>query len=416
MKLFTRYNQVLLATAVLGLCLIGYLFYLTMARYLNEQVDHYLVEEQLEVRDNAHTMKRDNAHEVFKDLVVYYQKIPRVILQKHFADTVFFNPKKQARESARYLKEDILLNGQPFRVTVIVSKIAHSEQIKGVFLSIMLPVAALFVVLLLVNRFMMAKLWKPFRELLVNLKSFNLNQQGDFRQVDTPILEFRELNEAIAEISQRIRSEYREIKLFTENASHEMMTPIAVINSKLEMMLQSDELGEQQGKNIHELYKATAKLTKLNQSLLLLVKIDNNLLRDQQNVDFTKLIGERTGYFQELLFSKEIALELHLEQKTILMSKFLAETLIDNLIGNAIRHNYVGGKIDISLTEHELSISNTSIQPALDPKYAFERFYKDPNSEGMGLGLAIVKQIATVQKFEISYNHFEEMHTFSIRF
>jgi len=416
MKLFSRYNQVLLATAIFGLCMIGYLFYLTMGRYLNEQVDRYLVEEQLEVRENAHSMETDNAHEIFKDLVVDYQKIHQISLKKHFADTVFFNPKKKARESARYLKEDLMLNGQPVRVTVIVSKIAHSEQIKGIFLSIMLPVAALFVLLLLVNRMMMARLWKPFRQLLLNLKSFNINQQDNFRQVETPILEFKELNDAIAEISQRIRSEYREIKLFTENASHEMMTPIAVINSKLEMMLQSNELSEQQGKDIHELYKATSKLTKLNQSLLLLVKIDNNLLRDQQEVNLKDVIEERIGYFQELLYNKKISLNLQLEEKTVSMSKFLAETLIDNLIGNAIRHNHVDGTIHLSLTKDMLKITNTSTLPAIDPEHAFERFYKGMQSEGMGLGLAIVKQIAVLHKFKISYSHQEGKHTFCLNF
>lgn len=416
MKLFSRYNQILLATAFFGLCMIGYLFYLTMGRYLNQQVDRYLEEEQLEVRENARSINSDNAHEIFKDLVVDYQKIQRISIKKHFADTAFFNPKKQIRESARYLKKDLLLNGQPVRVTVIVSKIAHSEQIKGIFLSIMLPVAALFVLLLVVNRIMIARLWKPFNELLLNLKSFNLNQQDNFRQVETPILEFRELNNAIAEISQRIRSEYREIKLFTENASHEMMTPIAVINSKLEMMLQSDELSEQQGKDIHELYKATSKLTKLNQSLLLLVKIDNNLLRDQQEVDIKNVIEERIGYFQELLHNKKISFDLELDEKTLLMSKFLAETLIDNLIGNAIRHNHVGGNIHLLLTNDRLEITNTSTLPAIDPQHAFERFYKGMQSEGMGLGLAIVKQIAVLHKFKISYSHQDQKHTFCLDF
>lgn len=416
MRLFTRYNQVLLVTAILGLCLIGYLFYLTMGRYLNQQVDRYLLEEQLEVKDNAHNMKNDKAHEVFNDLVVDYQKIPKAILTKHFADTLFFNPKKQVKESARYLKEDLLLHGEPVRVTVIVSKIAHSEQIKGIFLSIMLPVVALFLILLLVNRFMMARLWKPFRKLLLNLKSFNLNQQTNFQQVETPILEFRELNDALLEISQRIRSEFREIKLFTENASHEMMTPIALINSKLEMMLQSIDLGEEQSQNIHDLYKATAKLTKLNQSLLLLVKIDNNLLTDEQNIDLKQMIEERIGYFHELLHNKQLLPELHLMEKTIFMSRFLAESMIDNLIGNAIRHNYKNGKISVLLNSKLFSISNTSKEPELDANHTFERFYKGSSSEGMGLGLAIVKQIANVNKFELGYTHQNNLHTFYIKF
>lgn len=416
MKLFSTYNRVLLITSVIGLLIIGYLFYNTLGNYLNKQIDNYLVEELLEVKDYTRNKSNYPAHVVFEDLVIKYHKISKIATKRHFGDTVFFNPKKGFKESGRYLEEDLTLGGKNYNVTIIASKIAHIDQAQSIFLVIILPVLGLLIIILLVNRYMIKRIWLPFRQILLNLKSFNLNHGGNFEKVDTSILEFKELNDAIVDISQRVKSDYKEIKLFTENASHEMMTPIAVINSKLDMMLQSTNLSEEESKNLIDLYSATAKLTKLNQSLLLLVKIDNNLLKDKEEVNLKKLIEEKLAYFQEFIQQKNINIQLNLNDKHLLMSRYLADILLDNLIGNAIRHNKINGLINIELSVKKLAISNTSEACALDASVAFERFYKSPSSEGMGLGLAIVKQTAELHQFKIVYNHEQDLHSFSLIF
>jgi signal transduction histidine kinase len=251
---------------------------------------------------------------------------------------------------------------------------------------------------------------------LLNLKSFNVNKEQGFEQVSTSIVEFRELNDAIVDISQRVKSDYREIRMFTENASHEMMTPIAVINSKLDMMLQSTELSEEHSRNLVDLYRATAKLTKLNQSLLLLVKIDNNLLLDREQVNLKQMLEEKIQYFQEFTQRKSIVVNANLQEKEVLMSRYLADILLDNLIGNSIRHNYKGGHIQVELSPERLSVTNTSEADALDETVAFERFYKSPASEGMGLGLTIVKQIVELHGFSISYSYHDDVHVFTVIF
>jgi signal transduction histidine kinase len=306
--------------------------------------------------------------------------------------------------------------GQNYSIRIIASKIAHMDQAKSIFLVIILPVLGLLVILWAVNRYMMKRIWVPFNQLLLNLKSFNVNKEQGFEQVSTSIVEFRELNDAIVDISQRVKSDYREIRMFTENASHEMMTPIAVINSKLDMMLQSTELSEEHSRNLVDLYRATAKLTKLNQSLLLLVKIDNNLLLDREQVNLKQMLEEKIQYFQEFTQRKSIVVNANLQEKEVLMIRYLADILLDNLIGNSIRHNYKGGHIQVELSPERLSVTNTSEADALDETVAFERFYKSPASEGMGLGLTIVKQIVELHGFSISYSYHDDVHVFTVIF
>ncbi|MFD2634345.1 sensor histidine kinase [Pedobacter mendelii] len=231
-----------------------------------------------------------------------------------------------------------------------------------------------------------------------------------------PIMEFRQLNQVLVELSGKVKSDYDEIKLFTENASHEMMTPLAVINSKLDNMLQSNVLGKDDGETLVELYKATSRLTKLNQSLLLLVKIDNNLLQDEEKIHLKSLIEEKTVYFQELISERNLILDSALADVTIAASRQLLEILINNLFSNVIRHNYDGGMIEIRLNAEKIVFSNTGHNKALDPEKIFDRFYKDNSSEGTGLGLAILKQICNRQHYLLEYSYHHDLHTFTIKF
>ncbi|RYE13843.1 MAG: sensor histidine kinase, partial [Sphingobacteriaceae bacterium] len=91
--------------------------------------------------------------------------------------------------------------------------------------------------------------------------------------------------------------------------------------------------------------------------------------------------------------------------------------LLSNLISNSVKHNKRNGKIDIVLTEKNLVITNTGNAAAIDASHLFTRFYNPTKAEGStGLGLSIVKQICEVSGFEITYQHTNSMHNFSVMF
>ncbi|WP_316837800.1 HAMP domain-containing sensor histidine kinase [Pedobacter nutrimenti] len=417
MKLFTSYNRILSVITLTGLLVIGFLFYQMLGQYINKQIDDHLYEELLEVQDFAHVKNILPSPDGYDDVIVDYKKIHKLAdKRKIFADTNFYNPKKRHHETARYLKTELLLNGQPYEIMIIASKFERQEEIKSIILIILLPVIVLLLILWLVNRILIKRMWLPFRQLLANIKAFNINQEKVFEPIQTNIEEFKELNKAVLNVSLKVKSDYKEIKLFTENASHEMMTPLAVINSKLDTMLQSNTLGKEESEILDDLYKATSKLTKLNQSLLLLVKIDNNQLQDKEEIDLKALINEKLNYFLELIQKRNLIVKTELVASVIYANYYLTEILINNLFSNAIRHNHDGGSILITLTEDSLAFSNTGTQSALHPVKIFERFYKDNASEGTGLGLAILKQVCLRQNHKLTYRYQQDYHQFTIIF
>src|SRR5690606_31635215 len=194
------------------------------------------------------------------------------------------------------------------------------------------------------------------------------------------------------------------------------MTPLAVINSKLDTLLQSNSLQKADSEILEDLYLATSKLTKLNQSLLLLVKIDNNQLQSKEHINLEKLIKDKIVYFQEFIQERKLQLTVELDKAVVYANRSLIEILINNLFSNAIRHNFDGGKIDIRLHGNSLHFSNSSVQPELDPNKIFERFYKDNTSDGTGLGLAILKQVCLRQNYNLLYTYQKGLHTFCITY
>lgn len=397
-----------------ALILTGVLFYQILNFVLNSMMDDSLNEELMEVRDFTHVKNITPAPGDDKNIVINFKGVSRGSHFKIIGDTVFFNPRKQITESGRYLLTDVNVNGSQLQVTIIRSKFPRYRQAQLIFLVVIIPVSILLGVLIVINRYLLNKLWSPFGKIMEQIKTFNLNKAHPYTRVPSAIDEFRELDNTIAEMTSNISEDFREIKLFTENASHEMMTPIAVINSKLDNILQSNSLQEEDSRSLYDLYKATTKLNKINQSLLLLVKIEHNLLTDYQEITVKEAILQKSDFFRELITQRNLTLKISADDTKVLCSKYLFDILLNNLFSNAIRHNTTDGTINVLLSQGRLLFENTGKREALPASEIFGRFYKNPGSEGIGLGLAIIKQICNKHHFGLEYQYKEPFHRFVI--
>jgi K+-sensing histidine kinase KdpD len=83
------------------------------------------------------------------------------------------------------------------------------------------------------------------------------------------------------------------------------MTPISVINSKLDTLVQTDEFTDKQSKLLNDIYGTVTRLTRLNKSMLLLAKIENGLIQDNQDVDIKEVLEESLYQHEELITAVE---------------------------------------------------------------------------------------------------------------
>lgn len=416
MRLAQRYNRANLITSFVILAITGVIYYIAIHLILTGKLDKDLVIEEKEIEAYAMNYGKLLSPGDFLHQKVSYRKLPLGdTLERNFIYSAFYNEEEKEVEPGRSLVTSIDLNGERYQVTISKSRVESEDLIQLIFMITLAVTILLLVSLLLINRFVLQQIWSPFYSTLGMMKAFNVAQREGIQPQLTKIDEFNELNESANAMAARVRKDYRELKSFTDNASHEMMTPLAIINSKLDSLLQTDTFSAAQGAVIEDIYTAIGRLIKLNQSLLLLAKIENNLINDIQDIDLQQLVREKILQFQELFEKDNLSLHQQIKPCKVRMSKYLADILLNNLFSNAVRHNHSGGSIEVVLYEDLLTISNTGKGDVLDNQL-FERFSKSSSSEGTGLGLAISKQICTLYGFSITYQHLPNRHQFLIDF
>ncbi|MET3115005.1 signal transduction histidine kinase [Pedobacter sp. CG_S7] len=415
MRLSTNYNRVNILTSIITLIITGGIYYLFIHSILTDKLDKDLAVEEDEIRQYTATYGQLPLPASFIDQQVSYKKIKLGSEKRDFSYTTYFNLKEKEEEPGRSLFTWVKLREQVYEVRITKSRLEAEDLVRVILLITLAVTVILLVALLLINRFLLNRLWQPFYSILNRIKAFEVTSTENIKEEPTKIDEFIQLNASVNAMAEKVRKDYRELKSFTDNASHEMMTPLAVINSKLDSLLQTESFTEQQGVLIEDIYHAIGKLSRLHQSLLLLAKIENNLISDVQEVDMAELISGKIRQFHELFERDELKIEWISNPQTVKMSKYLADILLNNLFSNAVKHNIHGGEINLLLVDEKLTISNSGKDLNMQTDL-FDRFSKSAESDGMGLGLAITKQICNLYGFSLEHANLNGKHFFSVYF
>ncbi len=307
------------------------------------------------------------------------------------------------------------------KLYVFMSQIAMIES-KYLFRTLSVQYLLFFVIIiagLLGIQFILSRrLWKPFYNSLNEIENFNLEKGKVPEFKETTTTEFARLNNNLSKLMKENVASYQQQKEFTENASHELQTPLAVFQSQLDLLLQDDSLNEYQMRVMESLYDVSSRLTRLNKNLLLLSRIDNSQFKETITINFSQLLEHQLMYFKELASNNKITLSADIQNVLkIKANKVLLESLINNLISNAIRHNYSGGFIHIEVKHNIFQISNSGHKTALDKEKVFRRFSRTSEErKGNGLGLSIVNQICKLHSWDVRYDYNDKTHCFYVNF
>jgi signal transduction histidine kinase len=275
-----------------------------------------------------------------------------------------------------------------------------------------------FLILYLVNRASTKYSLSVFYDTINKLRSFDVNKDNRLDLMTSDIDEFEQLNEVFNALDKKIREDYERLKEYTENTSHELQTPLAIINAKLDELIQADNLSEEQIKSIAGLIETTNRLSKTNQALIFLAKLDNRVFVDAEEINFNELIR---GQLESLdVFIEDAGLKVQMQSEAILtksMNASLAHTLIQNLLKNAIRHNVNQGYIRIEIGTKDILISNSGQVVSAEPEKLFGRFQKNSqHPQSLGIGLSIVKRICDMSDIAIRYEQKGDEHIFILSF
>jgi signal transduction histidine kinase len=335
-----------------------------------------------------------------------------------YSDSIITDKLNQEEVNYRILQSYSKINNQHYLITVARPTLEEEELMEGLLSSFALIIGFLVLAFFVVNWLLSKTLWKPFYKTLDKLNNYDLQKYTVEHFDSSTTKEFDQLNEALNKMTKEINEAFIQQKEFTENASHELQTPLAIIKANIGLLLQSPNLKAEEINQLEVIDNTTQKLASLNKALLLLAKIENHQFKEMQMVDMGAVVSKVIKHFDDLIAAKNINIENKIDQKLALqMNPVLADILITNLFQNAIRHNFDGGKIIIEIINNNLVISNTGQPLDISNEDLFVRFKKnDSSKESLGLGLSIVKSIGALYKINIAYTYNNSLHTFTLRF
>ncbi|MFH2143182.1 MAG: HAMP domain-containing sensor histidine kinase, partial [Bacteroidota bacterium] len=321
---------------------------------------------------------------------------------------------KQENEMEAYLEysNHVRINGFDYSVRLRQSYFESEDFVIVLALSLFILLLSAFGMSFFISKRINKTVWAGFEHNLQEIENFSLHENTKLLLLNSDIEEFDRLNTVLNKLTEKLKADYFSLKEFTENASHEIQTPLSIVLLNLEEVLQQ-ELNAETFQKVVSAINAIKRLSTLNQGLVLLTKIENRQFIADKTLILNDIIREKLLEFSGLFETKNLNVELQADNNFILkMNEQLAELLINNLLSNAVYHNVTDGFIRISITEKEFSICNTGDTNTLTDKTIFNRFSKG-NSRSNGLGLAIVKNICDTHDLEIHYEN-NELHCFTI--
>ena len=336
-----------------------------------------------------------------------------------YYDSDFYISETDENEPARFLKTIFRdREGRCFELIVATPTFEKNDLIGTILWWILALYLILLLTVILIALVVLQKSMRPLYKILDWLNAYTPGKFHSRLSIDTDIHEFRQLEKVTTEATDRSDKAFEKQKQFIGNASHELQTPLAVLGGRIDWMLDNDSLGEESVGELVQMKRELGHIVRLNKTLLLLTKIDNDQFPDQTDVNLSSMVLSQKELYEEIFSSKKISCSVQVPDEPVIirMNETLASILVTNIIKNAFVHSPEGGTVTLTLTENGLVVANSGDSP-LDQGRIFDRFYQGAKKDGStGLGLALAKTIADRNGLRLTYSYENGMHLFRIGF
>ena len=251
---------------------------------------------------------------------------------------------------------------------------------------------------------------KPLENITDKLREISSPSKFDRMPVKTNTHDFATLDKTLIELMSKIEESFGKEKDITVNISHELMTPISVMRSKLENILIQKETGEETAIKIEESLKTLQRLQRLVNSLLMIARIESRQYLLEETVVVSDLIGEIADELRPVAEDKKVEIREELEDKGSFskVNRPLLFSMFYNIINNAVKNTGQGGRITVGTERFSgifrVTISDTGrgmTKEQLDTLFSRFSSRRDNDEDGTGIGLAIAKSIADFHRINI---------------
>ena len=414
MKLLVSSNRRFLPFLIIILVLSGGLFYWVVQYIVREEADEKLfVNEQRIIK----FLKEGKVPVSMRPMLEINELEKMTGDTSFFSDTTIFDPLEKEFDVFRQRCTQVAVNGINYEV------INRSPIIDARELIATISALTAFLLLFLLgisywlNHRAAKSLWRPFYQVLSQLRSFNANQEQSIQLPVTDIDEFQDLNQELLSLMDKVRLEYRNLKEFTGNVSHELQTPLSLMRAKLEQLI--NDPSKNREAIVLELYDDTSRMSKLINELLFFARIEGQQYKRNATVRLDEEIQTALAKIREMEIETNFNWTIQLVPVTLdQVNTTLLDVLLKNLFENAMRYTRTNGNIRVELSRDYFILKNQGSNPLNRPEKIFDRFYRDPRETGhsYGLGLAISRKIAEHHGWRLTYAFLDGYHIFKIHF
>lgn len=344
----------------------------------------------------------------------------QVVLPQAPSDSIYeqeyYEAEENEQEPIRVLRTS-MKTAQGWQTLTVSTSLLETEEIAG---SILVAQAGLFALLALTlvgsMTVLARRVWKPFFTMLERMQAYKLGSGKPLEAVETPIEEFQEMGSSLRALTAGSEKAYEGQRQFTENAAHELQTPLAILKGQLETLAQTPSLSGEQARPLGDALATLERMQRLQRSLLLLAKIESRQFADEKPVHLQAALQDVLLRLSQPIQEKGLQVLVEATALQVQADPALVDMLLTNLVANAIRHNSAGGSLQIRLGKDLLEVRNSGTALPFPAERIFERFVRSYGGQGTGLGLAICREITLRYGWELRYAWEGGAHIFSVRF
>jgi len=310
----------------------------------------------------------------------------------------------------RVLCYSLIVNDQPYLLEIgkSFSSINHME--KNMKRIMFLFLAFIILITFLTDMQYTRHILRPLDKITKKLDKIPDPSKFDMAPVHTTTFDFMRLDTSLRRLMDHINLLFQKEKEITVNISHELLTPVSVLRSKLENLQMRKDLDTDVTLKIEESLKTLHRLQSLVNSLLMISRIESHQYLREDNVSLKDLLSEIIEEIKPVAEDSGVILKNESNKDFVVKNanRSLIFSMFSNIINNALKNTPRGGSIEIksSLTEkfYSVDIIDTGKGMTADQmKTLFSRFKTrtDNKDDGTGIGLAIAKSIADFHDIQI---------------
>lgn len=246
---------------------------------------------------------------------------------------------------------------------------------------------------------------KPLRKLSQQAEKIDQDSISDIRLNEDTVKEFRQLSVSVNLMLDRLSESFATQRQFSGNAAHELRTPLAIMQTKLELF--AAEHKNMEGDTAELVRSQAEQLDRLSRLVHTLLEMSNlSSAPRSDRIELAALVEEIITDLTPLASQNDITMEQDCDNVVITGSDALIYRLVFNLIENAVKYNRRGGSVSVSVHKENsdvvVRVSDTGCGiPEEYRESIFQPFFRVDKSRsrqmgGVGLGLALVHEIAVL--------------------